>query len=378
MPNVIKSLLVGIGFDIDKKSKDGVEGAFDMIASKATKIGAVVAGALGIKGIGSMTSELAKLQDDLGKFANRYGMDVNQINALGGALGTENGSLQELISELQQLYDLQNKFRLRGSAGFMEDFGIVGVSGDQIDKFLKAKDAVQAYLQLANIMQSIPQNKRVELGHNLGLGDASIALMSSGGGSVSQLMKQFESMRPLTEEMAKNAAEFNTNMHILNTNIKGLSDLFANPLIKAGADAARRLNDFLNENHDAIGGKISSESNGLVFLYDLFTGNEMDKWRNNTIAGVKVGSIFDTAHDIYYFNPFGASAEPDAPDPYLTGNSYTGVLNRAGVDHRAPDSPQKIQVDLHLDSKVIDSRIIDVTEQQNRNAIEELSNSEGG
>ncbi len=62
MAKTISNLLVGIGFDLDKKSTDKVSSGIDSVKSKALKLGGVVAGAFGIK---ALTSDFANAKDDL-------------------------------------------------------------------------------------------------------------------------------------------------------------------------------------------------------------------------------------------------------------------------------------------------------------------------
>ena len=104
MAKTISNLLVGIGFDLDKKSTDNVSSGIDSIKSKALKLGSIVAGAFGIK---ALTADFADAKDDLGKFSEVFGVTADNINAFGNALRLEGGTLQGFMSQLANLERLK-------------------------------------------------------------------------------------------------------------------------------------------------------------------------------------------------------------------------------------------------------------------------------
>ena len=62
MSKVISSILVGLGFDYDKKGAQEIESGIGSIKSKALQLGAVVAGGFGLK---SLTADFASSRDML-------------------------------------------------------------------------------------------------------------------------------------------------------------------------------------------------------------------------------------------------------------------------------------------------------------------------
>ena len=368
MPNVLKSLLIGIGFKIDEKTTEGANAAVDALGSKVTKLGGLVAGAFGVREMKNFTTDLAQAEDDLGKFANRFGMIPNQVRALGNALGTENGSMQELIGELSHLYDLRNQFHIKGSAGFIKDLGLAGVSQDDVSKFLHAKDAVHAYLAAADMLAKLPQGRRIAAGQALGLGQASIALMSGGSAPVEKMMKRFENMRPLTDQMTKTAADFDTNMHTLDQNLSHFSDLVGNELIKSGSDMAAAMNNWIDHNRPWLDREATT-------LGKVPGAIEMSA--KYYLSGEAFGDLYNSASHsalsaIHHFS--------QPPAGHAQGNSYSGTVKReppeAPLRPEGHGAPLVIHLENSMDGQVFERKIIQVTENENRKAIDDLSNSE--
>lgn len=372
MPNVIKSLLVGIGFDLDKKSMDGVNSGLDAITSKATKLGAVVAGAFGLK---ALTSDFAAEKDKLGKFAEIMGLAAHQVNALGNALIAENGSLDAFMSQLKGLASLRQELKMSGSAGFVEDLGMAG-AGDIADAIVNAKDELEAYLAIAEKMQNLDLGQRQKVGRTLGLDDAAIRLLSKGRPYVESQMGEYGRMRPVTKEMTDIAAEFNTELHRLTQNIGGFADIIGTSLTDTVARAMKKINKSIDENRPEIRDFFNKEANSIRFFYDLLSGNDVGHY---SISGMRIDQMDDwlansarlPGFEFPDFEGFYQRAKGYIPD---SSTSQVGRTYRGKVDR----SPVTIPVRVELDGPSIKRQTIEATYEINQQTINDFKTGEDG
>ena len=245
MAKTISNLLVGIGFDLDKKSTDKVSSGIDNVKSKALKLGSIVAGAFGIK---ALTTDFANAKDDLGKFSEVFGSTAESINAFGNALRLEGGTLGGFMSQLASL----EKFRAGlavGDAGFIAAADRAGLDTQAL---IDAKDATEGYLTLADQFQKMTKQQRINAADALGLDEASIRLLSKGRASIEEVVEQQRKMRPITNEMTDAAREFNDEFQDLTTNIGGFADKRSTAALPQINNVIGGMNDWIDANRELL------------------------------------------------------------------------------------------------------------------------------
>lgn len=371
MPNVIKSLLVGIGFDLDKKSMGVVDSGLDAITSKATKLGAVVAGAFGIK---ALTSDFAAAKDVLGKFAQVNGVAAHQVNALGNALQSEGGSLQGAMSILESINGIRDRLR-RGEAGIFADAGLSNFDATPI---IEAKDAMQAYLAIAEKYSQLDKADQRNLRGVFGFDDASMRLLSQGRPKVEAQLAEWGNIRPITDEMTKAAAEFNTNMQKLNENIGGFADIIGNDMTQAAANSAKWLNDLLDENRPEIRSFIEGVMEGDIDAIYERNQSSPGQGRKNLIRRrtSESSAEFDAAarqSAESFMSWVGTVLSPQ----HTTDRDFgEGPMARTGGNRRRP---VVVPVRLELDGPAVKRQVIDITDEINQQTMDDLSSdAEGG
>ena len=376
MPNVLKSLLIGIGFKVDEKAMENVSSGIDQVASKATKLGALFAGAFGIK---KFTSDFAAANDMLGKFAQTYDVSANAVMAMGNALTSEGGSLPGFMSQLEGLIRKRDRLRV-GDAGFIANAAKAGFDPNVL---LNAKNGIDAYLAIADQMQKLDGRGRRLVADALGLDPASIRLLSQGRREVERMLTYYEQIRPINKEMTDNAARLNNATHNLDQNVGGYTDIIKNGLTGALADDIEALNKFLERMREPA----TSEFDKLVKRYDLGAqfGNDYilasllmkpEEKRKflNTYYGFDAkkdqmnGSIMGLLHPA---SQFLREHVPSKDNNYLMPKMPDHTLQPGGFG-----APLVLHIENSMDGKVFEEKIIDVTEAQNRRAIDDLSNSE--
>lgn len=252
MSNVISSLLVGIGIEFDKKSAKETESGIDGIKSKALQLGAVVAGAYGIK---KLATDFADSADMLGKFSETFGGTANEIQALGSALTTEGGSLESFMGQLESL----ERARARIKVGDVAFFAPAGKAGLDPNDVANAENAAEAYLGLANSFAKMNQQERINAAEALGLDASSIRLLSQGRESVDLLVQKYKTIRPLTDEMTGSAAEFNRQWVEIKANVSSVTDTIGSDLVEAMNGPLDQINNWIEANKELV------DSNATTF-----------------------------------------------------------------------------------------------------------------
>lgn len=442
MANVIKNLLVGIGFDYDKRGQREVESGISSVSSKALQLGTVVAGAFGAR---ALTVGFADSRDALGKFSETLGVTADDVSALGNAVAREGGSFESYLSQLENL----EKLRAGLLVGDAEFISIAGKAGIDTTELIAARDATEAYLSLANQFQGMNQQQRLNAANALGLDDASIRLLSRGREGVEDIADAQRKMRPVTQSMIETSREFNTQLHDLVQNAGGVTDQISDTLLPAIVDITEGVNDWfaandklINQNLDsalkpiadnftmiasaggllAAGGALGTFA-GLAKYVPLIGGgmatiaasaSSLALLGGAGVAGYAAGGIIDenldddtrmgigrtTAQVLAFFGNDNAQSaldsekranirknsmldEYDVPI-YTPATSldeydvpiYTPAPPASGSGSNA--RPIRVEASFNLDGNVIDRRIIDVTERQNQQAIDDLSSNVRG
>lgn len=259
MAKTLSNFLVGIGFDLDNKSVDGVVSGIDGVKSKALQLGAVVAGAFGIK---ALTSDFAASRDELGKFAQVFGGTANDINAFGNAIRLEGGTLEGFMAQLASFEQFRAGLAT-GDIGFLEAAGKAGIS---VGGLIAAEDSLEGFLTLADQFQAMSQRQRIAAAQALGLDEASIRLLSKGRDEIERIVDVQREMRPITEEMTDLSAEYNDQMQNLSTNIGGVADQISTRLLPQINNVLAGLNEWISLNDKLI-------DSGIDTFFDAIEGH---------------------------------------------------------------------------------------------------------
>lgn len=407
MPNTISNFLVGIGFDLDKKSVDNVSSGIDGVKSKALQLGAIVAGAFGIK---ALTNDFAAAKDNLGKFGQVFGVTADDVNAFGNALRLEGGTLEGFMSQLASL----EKFRAglaTGDVGFIEAAGRAGLD---IQGLIEAENATAGFLNLADQFQQMSQQQRLNAAEALGLDDAAIRLLSKGSVEIMRVVDAQRLMRPITDEMTDSAALFNDELQDLQTNIGGFADQISVNLMPAINDVLIGMNDWIganrglinsgldtffesiNENAIAIAASLGLITTGAAGLaagglatkiglggiggLATKTGGLATKTGGvglATAVGFALGTVINEQFSDETSRNIGSFIGPDLVRLMsILGNKQAQDVQE--IEARQKNRPIKLTTNLVLDGKVIDQQIQTLLGVYADQAIDDLKSTEGG
>ena len=401
MSNVIASFLVGIGYDYDSKGEKQIESGIDSIKSKALQLGAVVAGAFGIK---ALTSDFAQANDQLGKFSEVFGITANDAAAFGRALEHEGGTLDSFLSQIQNIDRLRAGL-LKGDAGFIAQAGLAGIDANVI---INAKDAASAYAALADQFARMSKLERINAADALGLDEASIRLLSKGTDEVNRLAQAQRDMRPVTMQMTEASKVFNDEMQDLFTNVGGLADRISVKLLPQINDIVAGMNDWVDANRGVLNSGVDEFISVIAENFKLLAASAGLLTASGVVAALGsmaatlpiIGGVLATiaggaaavtgvgaaalggsaAGDAIYENLLASTTAGD-----VIGETVAKTLSFFGNEEATQAlrssgafNSQQIKVDLHLDGQVIDSRVIDTMGRQNQQAIDDLTSTVDG
>ena len=373
MAKTISNLLVGIGFDLDKKSTDKVSSGIDGIKSKALKLGSIVAGAFGIK---ELTTDFANAKDDLGKFAQIMGVSADDVNAFGAAIRLERGTLKGFMSQLAGLEKFRAGF-LVGDIGFLPAAEKAGVDTKTI---IDAKNAAEAYLSLADQFQRMSREQRINAAAAMGLDEASIRLLSKGRAAVEAIIKQQKLIRPVDIGMTEMAAEFNNSTQILLDNMGAVADKFSKILLPGIIEELKELNSWFDKFRKVSTGEFVAEAAKKIIEKVMprpGAGGLVPKVKFERVKRKELTPAEKAAEQLEERAAIAESLEAARKDPN-TSASYLKLLEKISNGSKQSQVPIVIKNDIHLDGKLIDSKVNKIVGEMADQAIQDLKSTEGG
>lgn len=213
-----------------KQRMKGIEESVNAAASAIAIGGVAIAG-----GMALWIKQATDTADQLDQLSERTGVAVETLNGLAYATRMSGGDVAELEKGIQSL----NKKLSEAAAGdksTKELFKALGIS---------ATDAEGALLQLADVFPQMNKQDQVRVGTDL-LGksyQSLVPLLAQGRDGLVGLIKEGQTLNPITAETAKQAALLNDNMDRLKT----LSDGVATTLGNATIPAINRLIEEFND-----------------------------------------------------------------------------------------------------------------------------------
>lgn len=421
MPNTITNFLVGIGFDYDENATKEIGSGIDSVKSKALQLGAVVAGAFGVK---ALTTDFANANDELGKFAQVFNVSANDVSSFGRALAIEGGTVESFISQLEGLERLRAGTK-QGEFGFVAAAQLAGID---TRGFIEATNATEAYLTLADQFKDLSGQQRINAANAFGLDDASIRLLSRGREGVEKLVEQQRAMRPVTDAMTKSSAEFNDQVLDLTSNIGGFADRISERLLPEINNVIDGMNkwigvnrelansgidkflDFAIDNPNAVaagtglaatgvlatsagllskvpgvGGALAGSARfgaaglglGSAALLGTAIGEEINKHLSDTKKDAIGRSITEV---LAFFGNENAQRTLILDDrSKQTRRGEETFLNEDNVPNSTPVPPvQQINLSVEIGGETIDKRIVKVNERQNQITLNDLMSTSGG
>lgn len=194
-----------------EKTLEKTEGASKSLSSSLLNLAksytGVILGAASLGGLIAGTAAYTKYADNLGIISKRLNVNVEDLDAWGGAVKREGGSAQEFQSTVERLSNTFGQFANKVSSEQSILFRSLGVS--MTDASGKAKDVLQVLPQLADAFQGLDRQRANSLGMRLGLDQGTIALLQKGRAEVDVAIKRQKELGVVTKEDAELSRKFN-------------------------------------------------------------------------------------------------------------------------------------------------------------------------
>jgi len=358
MSTVLKSFLVGIGMQYDDRGGKAAIAGIEGIGKKALQVGAMIAGAFGFK---ALTKDFADFNDKLGKFSQVFGVNLSDIAALGRAFESEGGNFDTMLSNVENLQRIRAGL-LTGDFSIVPKLELAGVTDQEVELILKAKDATESLLIISSIMERLTGKQRLNAASALGFDEESIVFLSKGRKEIEALLADQKKMRDVNEQMVRDSKELKKNWNDVNTNVGGVADEVSKVLIPA-----------LNEGTDAINAWFERNRGVLKKGAALATGIVVGSTRGfleyhpvlNPVENITRGYLFmrELRKDINETTPppegeldaiFNPSFDPAQQILQIERERSEQVIK---VEQTNPQQPIKVETNVILDGEVIDRRI---------------------
>lgn len=200
--------------DDTEKSAIGASKASDGASKQFVSMGAKALGAIG--GIVAITSAITGLIstaariDELGKFADLIGENLEDIDAWGGAVVRAGGTAEGFQGSIKSLNEKMVDASVKGFNEITPFFNQLGIS--IVDVNGKVKSTIDILPELASSFEGIGKQKALGIGQKLGLDAGTIALLQQGSGAVDKLIERQKKLGLVNEEASLISAEFNDIM----------------------------------------------------------------------------------------------------------------------------------------------------------------------
>lgn len=353
--SVLRSFLVGIGFDVDKKSERDANSAIDGVKKSAIKLGATVTGGLGVKAI---LGDFQQTNSLLGRLSDVLGISADDIGALGEAFQAEGGTLQDGIAALATIDKLRRDLANNGDASFVAPAALAGLDPNTI---INAKSSLDALLSLSDQFKNLSTGQRISAAEALGLDQNSILVLSQGEAQLRAVLKEYSNARQITEEMTDATRRLEEQWNRFTNAFGGeFIDPLLTPFFENLADLVEFSTDsLLNKPEDKAGGFFSENKDSFVD----FNNTALDFYKEG------FNQIYGFLSDI-----------PNAAAPVLLNTPILGVPSFQTPSAPADDRPinLKSEIVLKIDEReigrVVDNKIGLSAEQ----AAQDLNSNEAG
>lgn len=197
--------------------ESGLKG-LDSYASKLPLLGGALATAFGAVSFTGMIKGAIDAADHLNDLSQRIGVGVEQLAGY-KYVAEQSGTSLETVAK-----------------GFKKLSVYMAEHGGELKKIgINAKDADEGMLQLADVIAGMPEGvQRTALAAKvLGekLGPDLIPMLNEGGTALKKYLEEGRRLNPITTEMARQADQFNDQMHKLGATVSAVGIRLANDLL---------------------------------------------------------------------------------------------------------------------------------------------------
>ena len=250
--------------DTDKAAEDLGKTFLDTIGQAK----GAIAGILSLGAITASVVAQAAATDELGKFSQRLGLNIEEVGSWSEAVARSGGSADTFRNSVETLSDNLTELAQTGGGPAAEAFARLGVSATDAEGNMKG--VFDLLPELADSFQGLSEAQSVELGKKLGLDQATILLLQQGRGEVDALVERQKALGVATEKDAEIAAAFNDAMDDLQQVFGSLSrevGAYLLPAFTAILGGVEGIVTFLRDNKQLVVGFFIAVAGIITTVY---------------------------------------------------------------------------------------------------------------
>lgn len=252
MSNVIDSLLVALGFQIDDSElKEFKSDVADARENLMLVVGAAAAAAAGI---GAFVKSVADGIDELGDFAEVEQVSIEALQELGYAAQLNGSSIDAVKGSVSGLNRTIGEAVLgigRGAATFEK----LGMSAKNADGSIKSVDELLA--EVSEKMQGLSRQEAIALAEKLGIDRSLVPLLMKGREELEKFREEARAFGLATEEDAAKAGALNDSFDRMMFMVGAISKSVAVGLMPRMTELLDGLREWVMSNRDVIKSSIA-------------------------------------------------------------------------------------------------------------------------
>ncbi len=218
--------------ETDKAAQDMGDSFLSMVSDAKGSISSLVGLSTVTAGI---LNEAARV-DQLGKFADTIGQNIEEIDAWGQVVARNGGTAEGFQGTLKGLTDSLTELQLTGAGPAADVLARFGISARDAGGGLKS--AFDLLPEIADSFEGLSKAESLKFGQQLGLDQGTILTLQQGRFEVDQMVRRQKELGVATEEDAEIAREFNTAW-------KDTSQVFSSVFREIGVSVLPVLSDML-------------------------------------------------------------------------------------------------------------------------------------
>ena len=218
--------------ETDKAAQDMGDSFLSMVSDAKGSIASLVGLSTVTAGI---LNEAARV-DQLGKFADTIGQNIEEIDAWGQVVARNGGTAEGFQGTLKGLTDSLTELQLTGAGPAADVLARFGISARDAGGGLKS--AFDLLPEIADSFEGLSKAESLKFGQQLGLDQGTILTLQQGRFEVDQMVRRQKELGVATEEDAAIAREFNTAW-------KDTSQVFSSVFREIGVSVLPVLSDML-------------------------------------------------------------------------------------------------------------------------------------
>ena len=218
--------------ETDKAAQDMGDSFLSMVSDAKGSISSLVGLSTVTAGI---LNEAARV-DQLGKFADTIGQNIEEIDAWGQVVARNGGTAEGFQGTLKGLTDSLTELQLTGAGPAADVLARFGISARDAGGGLKS--AFDLLPEIADSFEGLSKAESLKFGQQLGLDQGTILTLQQGRFEVDQMVRRQKELGVATEEDAAIAREFNTAW-------KDTSQVFSSVFREIGVSVLPVLSDML-------------------------------------------------------------------------------------------------------------------------------------